>query len=429
MSTQQALLQDRAVTKGLSFLQDLFGNYQPRNFSVRFWDGTTWGPAHGQPSRFTMVLRHGESLRNMFWPPGELTLAEAFISGDFDIEGDLEAAFPVGDYLDRRDSRIGDVRLLPKMLRLPSASPGIERTAARLKGILHSKPRDRQAVTYHYNVSDEFYRLWLDGNMVYSCAYFEAPGEDLDTAQERKLDYTCRKMRLRPGQRLLDVGCGWGALILHAAKHYGVQARGITLSEPQAEFAQKRIAEAGLSGSCRADVADYRDLDEAGSYDRIVSVGMVEHVGASKLPEYFRSAWRLLKPGGLFLNHGIAYGPNVQDQNRCLFLQKYVFPDGELIPVTGMLKAGEEAGFEIRDVESLREHYALTLRRWVSRLEKNYDRALCAVGDVACRVWRLYMSGAAHYFTTGRLNVYQALLLKPAGGASNLPLSRADLYR
>ncbi|HTZ40248.1 MAG TPA: cyclopropane-fatty-acyl-phospholipid synthase family protein [Syntrophales bacterium] len=429
MSTQQATAGDRIVKQTLSLVEQIFGLYRPRNFAVRLWDGTTWGPEPGQPARFTMVLRHSDSLRNMFWPPGELTLAEAFVHGDFDIEGDLEAAFSLGDYLDRRDSRIKDIRLLTGVLRLPSAPAcRAARAAALLRGTPHSKERDRRAVTYHYDVSNDFYRLWLDRNMVYSCAYFTSPDDDIDTAQERKLDYTCRKMRLRPGDCLLDIGCGWGALILHAAKRYGVQARGITLSAPQAELAGEHIRDAGMTGSCRADVADYRDLDERETYDRVVSVGMVEHVGASKLPEYFQRAWRLLKPGGIFLNHGIAYGPNVQEQNQCLFLQKYVFPDGELVPVTATLKIAEEAGFEIRDVESLREHYALTLRQWVGRLEKNYDRALRTVGEFTARVWRLYMSGAAHYFTTGRLNVYQALLVKPSGDVSGLPLTRCDLY-
>ena len=420
---------DRLRQSELSFLEHLLGDYHPRQFAVRFCDGTTWGPEPGQPARFTLDLCHPDSLKEMFWPPGELTLGEAFIYGDFDIEGDLEAAFSLADYLSEQVERIVDIQLLKTMLRLcftPSRRAG--RRGAMLRGTVHSKERDRQAVTYHYNVSNAFSRLWLDRSMVYSCAYFASPEEDLDTAQERKLDYICRKLRLQPGVRLLDIGCGWGGLILHAAKYYGVQARGVTLSKPQADFANERIRAAGLGGVCRADVADYRDLNEPDAYDRIVSVGMVEHVGASNLSEYFERAWRLLKPCGTFLNHGITYGPNVNDQNQCQFLQKYVFPDGELFSVAALLKASEEAGFEIRDVESLREHYALTLRDWVSRLEANRAQALRTVDEVTYRIWRLYMSGAAHYFTTGRLNVYQSLLVKPADGMSGLPLTRADIY-
>jgi cyclopropane-fatty-acyl-phospholipid synthase len=429
MHTQQAHVGDSVVKKTLSSVDHIFGSYRPRDFAVRLWDGTAWGPEPGQPARFTLVLHHPESLKKMFWPPGELTLAEAYIHDDFDIEGDIESVFPLGDYFEERSGNIRNIRLLADLFRLP-AGPFLQanRAASFLRGSPHSKKRDRQAVTYHYNISNDFYRLWLDRQLVYSCAYFDTPDEGLDAAQERKLDYICRKLRLRPGERLLDIGCGWGGLILHAADRYGVRARGITLSEPQAQCANDRIREAGLAGSCTAEVMDYRDIAEREGYDKLVSVGMFEHVGVAKLRDYFDIAWRLLKPGGLFLNHGIAYGPGVKDQNLSPFIHKYVFPDGELVPVTTTLNASEDAGFEIRDVESLREHYALTLRHWVRRLESNYEQALQAAGEAVYRVWRLYMSGAAHYFTKGRLNVYQALLVRPDRGVSGLPLTRSDLY-
>jgi cyclopropane-fatty-acyl-phospholipid synthase len=429
MRTQQAPVGDRTVKRTLSFVENIFGPYHPRNFAVRLWDGTTWDPEEDQPARFTLVLHHPDSLRKMFWPPGELTLAEAYIHDDFDIEGDIESVFSLGDYFEERSGNLQNIRRLADLFRLP-ASPihQAHRTAAFLKGSLHSRRRDRQAVTRHYDVSGDFYRLWLDRRLVYSCGYFDNPDEGLDAAQERKLDYICRKLRLKPGQRLLDIGCGWGGLILHAASRYGVRARGITLSRPQSECANDWIREEGLSDHCLAEVMDYRDITDREGYDKLVSVGMFEHVGEAKLRDYFGIAWRLLKPGGFFLNHGIAYGPGVKDRNQSPFIQKYVFPDGELVPVTVALSASEDAGFEIRDVESLREHYVLTLRHWVRRLESNYERALQTAGEAMYRIWRLYMSGAAHYFSTGRLNVYQTLLLKADRGASGLPLTRADLY-
>jgi cyclopropane-fatty-acyl-phospholipid synthase len=273
--------------------------------------------------------------------------------------------------------------------------------------------------------------------MVYSCAYFHAPDEELDTAQECKLDYICRKLRLCPGQRLLDIGCGWGGLVIHATERYGVDATGITLSRPQAELANQRIAEAGLAGCCCVRVQDYREIDEPGVYDALVSVGMFEHVGAALLPAYFAQAWRLLRPGGVFLNHGIAsratlaWPPGQADkpQRGPTFSDTYVFPDGELVPINVTLHAAEEAGFEVRDVEGLREHYALTLRHWVRRLEAHHDQAIRFADELTYRVWRLFMSGSAHGFAHGRLNIYQALLIKSdARGKSGLPLTRDDWY-
>jgi cyclopropane-fatty-acyl-phospholipid synthase len=304
------------------------------------------------------------------------------------------------------------------------------RGPARLAGRPHSLARDRQAVTYHYNVSNDFYALWLDRRLVYSCAYFLSPGDDLDTAQEQKLEYLCRKMRLRAGQRLLDIGCGWGGLVMYAAQRYGVDATGITLSQPQADLAQERIRAAGLSGRCRVEVRDYREMDEGESFDALVSVGMFEHVGAAMLPTYFERANRLLKPGGVFLNHGIACRPGQGGPpGRGSFGQAYVFPDGELEPIHVPLRAAENCGFEVRDVESLREHYALTLRHWVRRLEAHHTQALAWVDEPTYRTWRLFMAASAYGFSSGQLNVYQALLAKPGeGGQSGLPLTRADWY-
>ncbi|HEX8960502.1 MAG TPA: cyclopropane-fatty-acyl-phospholipid synthase family protein, partial [Geobacteraceae bacterium] len=301
--------------------------------------------------------------------------------------------------------------------------------AAHLSGNRHSKKRDSQAVTYHYNISNDFYQLWLDERMVYSCAYFASPDEPLDAAQERKLDYICRKLRLKKGERLLDIGCGWGGLVMHAARDYGVDAHGVTLSRPQAELAGERVRAAGLADRCRVEVLDYRELDGAESYDKIVSVGMFEHVGKVRLAEYFSRAFRLLRTGGAFLNHGIAAGQGYISDDDTSFIDHFVFPDGELLPIGTTLHAAEASGFEVRDLESLREHYALTLRHWVKRLEAAQAQAIAATSEATYRVWRLYMAGSAHSFDCGRDNLYQTLLVKPNRGKSGQPLTRADWYR
>ena len=268
--------------------------------------------------------------------------------------------------------------------------------------------------------------------MVYSCAYFQSPDDGLDAAQEQKLEYICRKLRLRPGQRLLDIGCGWGALVIYAAKYFGVRAEGITLSEPQAEWACARIVEAGLSDSAKIELRDYRDIGANGAelYDAIVSVGMAEHVGLERLSDYFAIAHRTLKPGGIFLNQAI--GEDIvrrPDQRGSSFIDQYVFPDGDTPPVPIMLAAAESAGFEIRDVENLREHYVLTLRQWLRRLESRHDEALRFVDEEIYRVWRLYIAGSAHGFGRGYIAVYQTLLAKlGASGQVELPLRRADWY-
>jgi cyclopropane-fatty-acyl-phospholipid synthase len=422
---------DTAVRKSLSFLDDLFAEHRPRDFAVRLWDGTLWGPEPGQPARFTLVLEHPGALRSMFWPPGEISLSEAYIYDDFDIEGEIEAVFPLADHLlSRRRNLAESLRQARRVLALPAGRRGRRtgRKAARLRGRRHSKTRDRSAVTYHYDLPGEFYALWLDERMVYSCAYFATPEEDLDAAQERKLDLICRKLRLRRDERLLDIGCGWGGLVVHAARRYGVNALGITLSEPQAELANERIRRAGLEDRCRVEVRDYREIEDWGAYDKLVSVGMFEHVGEARLPDYFSRAYRLLRPGGVFMNHGISRNPNVPVQRGPTFISRYVFPDGELVPIGITFRAAEGSGFEVRDVESLREHYALTLGQWVRRLEDNADEARRIVDETTYRVWRLYMAGSAHGFRTGRINVYQALLIRPDRGESGLPLTRADWY-
>lgn len=430
MSARTAHRIDEPVSLTLRLLDDLFGDDLSRYASVRLWDGTCW--PDNTPRATTLVLNHPGTLRAMFIPGNQVSLSEAYLYDDFGIEGDVESLFNFADALvETTSSWRKKLHAATRLLRLPTTrNPRYgHRVPGKLTGRRHSIERDRQAVTFHYDISNEFYALWLDSRMVYSCAYFQSPDETLDSAQEQKLDYVCRKLRLQPRQRLLDVGCGWGGLVMHAAEHFGVDATGITLSEPQARLAQERIVAAGLENRCRVQVRDYRQMEEIDAYNAIVSIGMFEHVGAAMLPTYFDRALRLLKPGGVFLNHGIAIRSTEVLARGPSFVDTYVFPDGELVPISSTLRIAELAGFEVRDVESLREHYTLTLRHWVRRLEAHHDQALAIVDEPTYRVWRLYMAGSAHGFAIGRNNVYQALLVKPnVDGCSGLPLTRSDWY-
>jgi len=428
MSNIAVPARDSSVEITWQLLDVLLADYPGRDFAVRLWNGDVWGNSHGP--RFTLVLKHPGSLRRMLVGANQVTLGEGYIFDDFDVEGNVEAAFAFGDYLMAHELELREkLHLAGLLFRLPrhDARPVNPGVAPQLQGGLHSRRRDREAVTYHYNLSNDFYRLWLDRRMVYSCAYFEKGDEDIDTAQTRKLDYICRKLRLQAGERLLDVGCGWGGLVLYAAQHFGVQALGVTLSEPQMELARSRIDEAGLSERCEVRVCDYRDLAPSQPYDKIVSVGMFEHVGEPRLPEYFQQAWKLLRFGGVFLNHGIAASATFHRKGPS-FIDKYVFPDGGLVPLGTTIRIAEACGFEVRDVESLREHYARTLRHWVSRLESHYEDAKRITSETIYRIWRIYMAGSAYAFTRGKINVYQVLFSKPQAGETRLPLTRADWY-
>jgi cyclopropane-fatty-acyl-phospholipid synthase len=423
---------DRPIRAVLAALDEVFAEYRPIDFSVRLWQGETWPAAPSGAPRFVLTIHRPGALKRAFLSRGDLGLCEAFVHGDITVEGDLNGIFLLRDYLETlavTPRRLA--RLSWAWLQLESAGPNRldgRRPPARLTGWRHSIDRDRQAIRYHYDVSNEFYALWLDERMVYSCGYFPTGQEDLDTAQERKLDYICRKLRLGSGERLLDIGCGWGGLVIYAAQHYGARAVGITLSSQQYALAQERIRKAGLEGRCAVELCDYREID-AEPFDKLVSVGMFEHVGESQLARYFAKAFQSVKPGGLFLNHGIGGPAAMKRRLRSRFIDAYVFPDGELCDIGTVLRAAELAGFEVTDVESLRRHYGLTLRAWVSRLEANRVLALRHVDEVTYRVWQLYMSGAAYYFDTGRLNLYQSLLWKPtADGRLVAPWSRAHLY-
>ncbi len=426
----------------------IFGPANERMFAVRYWDGTFEPAGKTSTPEFTIAFQRPGALRRMLLPPSELAIVEAFISGDVEIEGRIEAAVYLGDAIgDRMQSPGQFARLLRKLVALP-ADPS---TAPKeVKGSRFSRGVDRifpgrshgeeKAIQYHYDVGNDFYQLWLDPRMVYTCAYFERPDDDLETAQLAKLDHICRKLRLEPGMRFLDIGCGWGALMMHAAQHYGVEAVGITLSKAQASLGTQRIAAAGLSDRCRIELRDYRDLGSTPEFDRAASVGMMEHVRHDLQPGYFDAVYRVLKPGGLFMNHAIVKvgrdRPNTLVHRlkhrlwrRDEFMDKYVFPGSRLVPIAHVVASAERVGFELRDVESLREHYPMTVRHWTRNLEARANDAIRIAGERTYRVWRLYLSSCSYGFSSGHLNLIQALLVKPdAEGRSSVPLTRDYMH-
>jgi cyclopropane-fatty-acyl-phospholipid synthase len=413
----------------------------PRNFTIRLWDGTEFGGEEG--TRYTIVVNRPGAVRRMLGLPLELRLGEALIYGDFDIEGDLYAAL---DLKNRVKAAIRTpaqmLGLLTALRRLPrDAAPRNGLQPASLTGRPHSRARDRSAIRYHYDVGNDFYALWLDRRMVYTCAYFPTGSEDIDTAQELKFEYVCRKLRLAPGETLLDVGCGWGSFSIYAAERHGVRALGVTLSEQQSLLANQWIEERGLQDRVEVRFQDYRDVE--GSFDKVAAIGILEHIGHDR-DAFFRHVYGLLKPGGLFLNHAIGTPPHADawkqhdPVNRWLhrnvfgtglLRDRYVFPDSALLTVSDANLSAEHAGFEVRDVENLREHYAMTARHWVDRMEANRDAAVGLVGEEIYRIWRLYLTSAAVEFEKGTVNLNQTLFLKPIPDHRSLPLSRADLYR
>jgi cyclopropane-fatty-acyl-phospholipid synthase len=407
-----------------ALVDDVLGSDLP--LAVEAYDGSRSGP---EDAPATMVLHSPDALRRIVTAPGELGLARAYVSGDLELKGSIWALLELRD-------RMPDVRLEPKMmLRLVRELGGWRQVRpvppppeeARLRGRRHSKARDAAAISHHYDVSNAFYRLVLGPSLTYSCAVFHDPNDTLEEAQANKHELICRKLDLQPGMRLLDVGCGWGGMVMHAAQHHGVQAVGITISKRQAELAEKRVAEAGLSDQVQIRVQDYREVAD-GPYDGVSSIGMFEHVGEARLAEYFDCLRGLVRPEGRLLNHGISRPARTEKARlpRRSFINRYVFPDGELHELGRVVSITQDAGFEVRHVESLREHYALTLRRWVANLEEHWDEAVADVGAPRARVWRLYMAGSATGFEAGRTQVHQVLSVpREDDGHAGLPLRPA----
>ncbi|MEU7425662.1 cyclopropane-fatty-acyl-phospholipid synthase family protein [Streptomyces sp. NPDC040750] len=429
-----------AASRLRSLAEQVLGT--PLPMRVRAWDGSLDGP----PDAPALVFRNRRALRRMLFKPGELGLARAWVAGDLDIEGDLYTTLDLvaGLVWERGE----DARTLAQAVRDPQvraaardllrlAGPPLPPTPPREeirrpRRQLHTRRTDKRAISHHYDVGNDFYEIVLGPSMVYSCAYWAAAEEHptLESAQRDKLELVCAKLGLTAGQRLLDVGCGWGSMAIHAAREHGVSVVGITLSQEQAAYARKRVADEGLTDRVEIRVQDYRDVMD-GPFDAISSIGMAEHVGAERYLQYAIQLHALLKPGGRLLNHQIARRPQRDESSYEVdpFIDAYVFPDGELAPVGTTVTQLERAGFEVRDVESIREHYALTLRRWVTRLEADWDRAARLCGPGRARVWRLYMAASALAFEHNRIGVNQVLAIRtPESGRSGLSL-RARVWK
>lgn len=424
------------IKAAVRIVRRLLGNF-PGAAALKLWNGASYAVGHSAPL-FTLVVRDPAVLRRLvFSKRNPIPLADAYFRGQLDVEGDFYAALRLKSHFQKltltageRVALVLDALRLPKaMATLPANAPSITHMGAASFSHNHTKHSDSAAISFHYDVSNAFYKLWLDEQMVYSCAYFETSADTLEQAQRNKLDHICRKLRLKAGERFLDIGCGWGAMVCWAAQHYGVQAHGITLSKKQYDYAKARIAELGLQDRVTVEMRDYRDLQGKDRFDKISSIGMFEHVGLANLPVYNATVMRLLRPGGLFLNHGITHdeeGWHATVDSE--FINRYVFPDGELDTISNILRGMEHAGFEIHDVENLRAHYALTLREWVKRLEAKHDEALQFVNEDAFRVWRFYMAACAVEFEAEGTGVYQILASKRGTGKPPVPLSRRDIY-
>lgn len=403
---------------------------------IACWDGSQAGPS-AAPWQLNISRR---GLQRLLWAPNEVGLARAYVSGDIDIDGDLLACLEAVE-------RVSDPITGPRIAADTHTKAAFAKAAVRL-GIVgpppkpppeeakplhvhrHDKRRDAAAISHHYDVGNDFYRLVLGKSMAYSCAYWAPSVKDLDAAQFAKCDLVARKLGLSAGMRVLDVGCGWGTFALHAARKYGARVVGVTLSRQQADYAARRMSGAGVSQSVQIRVQDYRDVDD-GPYDAISSIGMAEHVGAAMLPEYAGRLFALLCPQGRLLNSAISRRPGRSFAfSKRSFIDRYVFPGGELEPMATMIEALEGTGFEVRDVESLREHYARTLRAWVSNLEANWDEAVACSGAGRARVWRLYMAGSALGFAVNRLGLNHVLAVRSASqGRSGMPATRAEFLR
>jgi cyclopropane-fatty-acyl-phospholipid synthase len=397
----------------------------PAGIRLRLWNGFELNLG-GAQSVSTLQVNTPEGLRALLFRPNSLKLGEAYIYGDCDVIGNLPDIFPIADELIGGKTSFTDKLKAGWFLLRHSYQSGDKKHAAKLRGDRASRGRTRKAISYHYDLPVEFWRLWLDRQLVYSCAYFEEANATLEEAQAAKLDLICRKLRLRSGERFLDMGCGWGALLCHAAKHYGVKALGVTLSTHQAKVAAERIQEQGLAENCKVEVRNFFEVEQLGPFDKIASIGAVEHV--QSLHRYFAYAYRLLEPGGWFLNHGITTSPTNPLREGDSFLDRYVFPDYHLASIGETVRAAERAGFDVRDIENLREHYARTVELWHERLVQARAEVEKVTDAVRYGIFDLYLAGTAYEFRVGRLHLHQTLLFKTKPGESMAPHTRHEWY-
>ncbi|MDQ4070131.1 MAG: cyclopropane-fatty-acyl-phospholipid synthase family protein [Actinomycetota bacterium] len=418
---------DTAAAKAQRLIETLLGKPVPVRFE--FFDGSALGPTDGPG---TVRVRSVNALRRIIWAPGELGLARAFVSGDVELEGDIIGLLGVLQHAAPQDLRflgvMGSLACLDAARRFGALGPPLPPPAEEVlpRGRRHSTRRDAASVRHHYDVGNDFYRLVLGPTVTYSCARFADDTTDLENAQRAKFELICRKLGLheRRGARLLDVGCGWGSMAMHAAARHGATAVGITISPEQADLARRRLADAGLAEQVEIRLQDYRELPME-EFDAISSIGMFEHVGRARQSEYFSKLRTLLRPGGRLLNHAISRAGSSRPARRS-FIYRYVFPDSELLDVGETILAMEAAGFEVRDVESLREHYSRTLRAWVGNLERRWHEAVSLVGERRARIWRLYMAGCANRFSDGQISVHQVLgVVNDDRGRSFMPRTRA----
>lgn len=403
-------------------LDALFAGYEGPAFAIRLWTGWSWTPSVNERPLCTIVLENPGALAEFVSHPDEITLGEAFVRGDLDVEGDIFAVFAVAEHLFDRPHGLRQQVTEKLPARIFSLRQWLRH------GPAHSEGRARASIAYHYDQPLAFFEPWLGPSLVYSCGYFRSAQDTLEEAQRQKLDLICQKLRLKPRERFLDIGCGWGSLLLHAVGRRQVHGEGITLSREQASITRRRIAQDGLIHRCSAELCDYRELPRTQKqFDKIASIGMFEHVGLKDMQKYFGTAYNLLRPGGLFLNHGIARAHTSPARDRS-FIDRYVFPDGRLVTLSEALQAAESQGLEVRDVENLREHYELTLRHWVDGLLRNRSTLLEYVPLTTYRIWQLYMAGSAAAFHRGDIGVYQVLFSRPDHGESRTPLTREDWY-